>query len=258
MINGYFSAIARGIVLAEGASGGDAMSRTTTHAIADRALGSTPADREILEQPTRPLPRLVLADLVRHLDDANARSESAQAEDATVTVSAEENRKLLEHVFAMEEAPTQPVERPSHDDEPTLAASSPASATRMTARPPPLSMIVLTKPAPSRAPVTPAAIISPEVVPPSTPRVAPALFMPAEVPVVSLAFVPSPVSESRPRITAELAKRPREQSAVEGRQPIATFFLRLPKPGPQTYFVAGIWAMALSLFLVLMLMATSA
>ena len=99
------------------------------------------------------------------------------------------------------------------DDEPTLDAPAPSSPeaiaamsapypARVTAgRPPPLKMLVITRPA--------------------------------------------RVSRSTPAVTRE----------AERRRSGATSTIRLPKRDIQTYLVAGIWAMALSLIVVLIVMA---
>jgi len=160
--------------------------------------------------PTRPLPVFRLEDEARRLDRAAALASMRRNDDATVTVSPE-NMKLLASVFADQTAPER---MPSplgvfhnSDDEPTLDAPAPSSPeaiaamsasrpARVTARPPALKMLVITRPAP----------------------------------------VSRPVSAS----------------------PSATSTIRLPKRDLQTYLVAGIWAMALSLIAVLMFMATSA
>jgi hypothetical protein len=233
------------------------------------AGSDAPADFVYTEQPTRPLPKFVLAEEARRLDAANARDD----EDRTVTVSADENKKLLESVFAAAPDGTMPTDRANTDDEPTLDAPSPVAdpafdaapprPVRVTARPPALRTLVITKPAPSRMPA-PAAILSPQAVPPAPPpfpRAAPALVMtPALIaPPAAPAVVAAPVSGFRPKITPELANAARVvRDAEERRRKDVTFTIRLPKRSAQTYLVAGIWAMALSLFVVLMLMATSA
>lgn len=242
------------------------------------------------KNPTRPLPTFRLEEEARRLDAAAAAaSASASAasaarfdEDATVTVSAEENKKLLASVFAAasgERAPSPLGDRPCTEDDPTLDAPSPSSPdllamaalqrqVRITARPPALKSLVITRPAPINTPrpaVAPAAVIANVATQPlEFPRAAPPLCMAlvASAPASSPAPLSSPAmppSGFRPRITPELAQAAR--SAREGgevRRSAATFKIRFPKRNMTTYVVAGIWAMALSLIAVLMFMATSA
>jgi hypothetical protein len=124
----------------------------------------------------------------------------------------------------------------------------------VTARPPALRALVLTTPPPARN-TTPipgaAAIAAPAPAPaPSFLRAVPALVMTPALhlrEVAPAAFVPPP-SGFHAKVAPELvhAARARRDAA------------RLPKGNAQTYLVAGIWAMALSLFAILMFMATSA
>ncbi|MDB4938778.1 MAG: hypothetical protein JWP87_5750 [Labilithrix sp.] len=258
------------------------MSRSSSHALADRALANdsaegAPADLVYGEQPTRRLPKFILAEEARRLDMASERDE-----DATVTIGAEENKKLLASVFAAAPAPApapgrdERGDRPNTDDEPTLDApcpivdgmpafeAAPPRPVCITARPPALRTLVITKPAPARktTPVAPAATISPDAVPPSFPRAAPSLVMTLAAiaaPAIIPAAVVAPVSGFRPKISPELRKAVRDLREAEDRRRSATTFrVYLPKPNAQTYVVAGIWAMALSLLAVLMFMATSA
>jgi hypothetical protein len=282
------------------------------------ALESAPADDLAYgnEQPTKPLPMLTPFDLAqeaRRLDEeARERDEEARKRDEavraaraeldderTVTIGAEENKRLLASVLAVgdhaaahaaERRALVRDERYNTDDEPTLDAPSPVTSlqvqgepeptpvpVRITARPPALRAIVLTRPAPvpapkstSRAEVSPNAVISPRAVPAmeaasSTPAVN-ALRALAAVPAIAATpaapavFVTPPASGFRARITPELAKAARELHAVEDarRRGEATFTIRLPKRSKETYLVAGIWAMAVSLIAVLMFMASSA
>ncbi|MDB5220355.1 MAG: hypothetical protein JWO86_8282 [Myxococcaceae bacterium] len=251
------------------------------------------------KNPTRRLPFFRLEEEARRLDlEAAKASASERDEDATVTVSAEENKKLLASVFAAAAGATDSPdpgsstspdpgswnEHPSSDDEPTLDAPAPSSpeaiaalsmprAVRVTARPPALKMLVITRPPPPahvpRSSVAPAAVISAAAVMPSIatepvafPRTSPALVMslwappPAGAPA---AFVAPPPSGFRRKITPELARSARElREAEDRRRSVGTFTIRLPKRNAQNYVVAGIWAMALSLFAVLLFMATSA
>jgi len=175
------------------------------------------------KSPTRPLPRLSLEDAVRRLDQAFA------AEDATVTVSPEQNKELLASAFA--DAPPGPLGDASDhayntDDEPTLDAPAPAS--------------------------------SPEVLAAlSFPRTAPALVMSMPAPVPA-SFDPPP-SGVRRKITPQDVQTARDlRMAAERRRKDATLAIRLPKLKTETYVVAGIWATALGLFAALLFMVTSA
>jgi hypothetical protein len=222
------------------------------------------------ESPTRPLPVFRLEEEARRLDEAAAAASAAAAksaacgEDATVTVSAEENLKLLASVFAgasndatnasnaSESSDAGPVTKRSSvapyrntDDEPTLDASAPSTPealaavsmqrpVRVTARPPALKMLVITRPPP--APHKPRASVVP----------APA---------------PAPAAASRTDASAPLGDSPSglhlRIDRVASRPAPATYPIRRAKRDMQTYLVVGIWAMALSLLAVLMFMATS-
>lgn len=129
------------------------------------------------------------------------------------------------------------------DDEPTLDAPAPSSPAaiaamldprpvRVTAHPPALKMLVITRPPPqtARASVAPAA-------------------------------APGEPSQSglRPKVTPELEPMTgRRGGAEDGRRSAATARRRRPTRGRQTYVVAGIWAMALLLVAVLMYVLISA
>ena len=254
----------------------------------DNAIAAQPTWAED-NNPTRPLPTFRLEEEARRLDLAAARASVRYDEDATVTVSAEENKKLLAGVFAAAAAIDQnaietlpgpvddPQGHPAKDDEPTLDAPAPSSPeaiasmsaprpVSMMARPPALKMLVITRPAPIHTPrgaVPPSAVITAAVAGPvAFPRTAPALVMslaaPAPAPAPA-AFVAPPLSGLRRKITPELARSARALRDAEVRRPSAgTFAIRLPKRNVQNYVVAGIWAMAVSLLAVLMFMATSA
>jgi hypothetical protein len=249
------------------------------------------------KNPTRPLPTFRLEEEARRLDAAAAAASAASAsasasaaaarfdEDATVTVSAEENKKLLASVFAgaagasSERSPSPLGDWPCTEEDPTLDAPSPSSPdllalaalqrqVRITARPPALKSLVITRPAPVNTPrpsVAAAAVIANVATQPlEFPRAAPPLFMalvaqpPASSPA-PLASAAVPPSGFRPRIAPELAQAARSARGVgEARRSSATFKIQLPKRNMTTYVVAGIWAMALSLLAVLMFMATSA
>jgi hypothetical protein len=286
------------------------------------ALEPAPADDLVYgnEQPTKRLPMLTPFDLAqeaRRLDEearkrdeaAREREEAGRAahgaldDERTVTIGADENKRLLASVLAHgdhagarpeDHRPLVRDDRYDTDDEPTLDAPSPVTSlhvqgerereptpvpvpVRITARPPALRAIVFTRPAPAPAPkstpraeVSPIAVISPCAVPPmeapsSTPAVN-ALRALAAVPAIAATpaapavFVTAPASGFRARITPELAKAARELHAAEDARlrGEATFTIRLPKRSEETYLVAGIWAMALSLIAVLMFMASSA
>jgi hypothetical protein len=198
------------------------------------------------EQPTKRLPMLTpfaLAQEARRLDEeARKRDEAARAaldDERTVTIGAEENERLLASVLALgaeaRKAEAQPRglvrdERYTTDDEPTLDAPSPVTSVQAK---------------------------SPAV---DTLRALAAVPEIAAAPATPAAFVSEPVSGFRPRITPELAKAAREAHAAEDARlrSGATFTIRLAKRTTETYLVAGIWAMALSLIAVLMFMASSA
>ena len=253
----------------------------------DDAMAAQPTWAED-RSPTRPLPLFRLEEEARRLDLAAAAASARYDEDATVTVSAEENKKLLASVFAaaaagginqdvIETLPgpiDDPEGHPANQEEPTLDAPAPSSpdatailsaprAVSVTARPPALKVLVITRPAPIHTPrsaVAPSAVISAVAAPVAFPRTAPALVMSLAAPApAATALVAPPPSGLRRKITPELARSARElRSAEDRRRGAATFTIRMPKRNVQNYVVAGIWAMALSLLAVLMFMATSA
>lgn len=232
------------------------------------------------EQPTRRKPAFDLAAESRRLDEAHAADL-----DSTVTIGPEENRRLLASVFALASdlAP-----HSNTDDEPTLDAPAPVLVggvpcdeppprpARVSARPPALRSFVITSPAPvasARAPrsapklaVAPEAVISLDAVPTvpaNLPRPQPSLVMTASAQVPAFENVVVPPSSRRLRVTPQLAEAAREvreagERRAQQRRNATTFTIRLPKTTSQTWIVAGIWAMALSLVAVLMIMATSA
>ena len=254
----------------------------------DDAMAAQPTWAED-RSPTRPLPLFRLEEEARRLDLAAAAASARYDEDATVTVSAEENKKLLASVFAaaaaginqdaIETLPgpiDDPEDHPANEEAPTLDAPAPAPsspganailsaprAVSVTARPPALKVLVITRPAPIHTPrsaVAPSAVISAVAAPVAFPRTAPALVMSLAAPApAATALVAPPPSGLRRKITPELARSARElRSAEDRRRGAATFTIRMPKRNVQNYVVAGIWAMALSLLAVLMFMATSA
>lgn len=220
------------------------------------AIATEPAqnqDNVSHEAPTRPLPKLTTFDLIaeaRRLDAA-ARANRAD-EDCTVTIGAEENKRLLASVLAMGEAASpSPVGGPQRnpDDEATLDAPTPLTAVQLAAvqreidltplpvpahvaigaRPPALRTLVITRPAPIKAaavtlPATPAALAS-------------------------------SASGIRERVSAEVVDAAREARALAKRPSAPSW---LPQNTTETYVVAGIWMMALSLIALLMVMVTSA
>ncbi len=211
------------------------------------------------ESPTRPLPVFRLEEEARRLDEAAAAASAAAAraaacgDDATVTVSAEDKMKLLASVFAGASNDASHASHASHaseassdagpvtkrssvapyrntDDEPTLDAPAPSTPealaalsmqrpVRVTARPPALKTLVITRPPP----------------PPHTPR-------------ASLATAPTPSSSSGLHLRIDRA---------DSGPAAATYPFRRSERDMQTYLVVGIWAMALSLLAVLMFMARS-
>ena len=215
------------------------------------------------KNPTRPLPVFRLEEEARRLDQAAEESAQKAAalaatrcdDDATVMVSAADNERLLVSIFpgaAPDKMPSPLGDRDLRctDDEPTLDAPVPSSPealaaisvarpVRVTARPPALKMLVITRPPP----------------PPHTPRSSVAPDAPSRaVPVVE-----PRESGFHSTIAPELALAARgRRDAEEDRRSGATFTIRLPRPDATTYVVAGIWAMALSLIVFLMLMVTSA
>lgn len=252
------------------------MSRSTATAPdhAPMSALSTSDCNAVLESPpssepaTRRMPAFSLAEEARRVDEARRLEEERRVseprldidEDATVTVGAEEHRKLMESAFAVfgsERAPG----RPNTDDEPTLDAPSPgvsaqliaslgmspaAPPARVTARPPALRALVLTPPPAPKAGVHPG--VSPAARPTLVPRTTP-----------QPAFVVAPVSGYRPKVTAEMARAARQARIdEEHRLHEAAFTVRMPTRNAETLVVAGIWAVAFSLIAVLMIMATSA
>ena len=206
-------------------------------------------------QPTRKMPKFVLDEEARRLFE----QPSVNREDATVTISADENRKLLASLFTDDETPTN---RPSSDDEPTLDAPAPVSGTRETepapamapapvaARPRGLRSLVLTTPMPTRA-VTPsfARHSRPVEMPPLAP-VSPLAPMPLPW-VAPAAFVGPSVPSCRPMVTPATP-------AVTPVRPVVATAVHVPKRNQATYLVAGIWTLALSLLAVLTFIAASA
>jgi len=200
------------------------------------------------DSPTKPMPKFVLADASRLVEQARE-----QDEDQTVMMGAEENKKLLANVLALGQA-AQP--RPNTDDEPTLDTPAPlsnpdvilAAAALDLTLPLPLEPSAATPvPAPAPMPVR-SAVAAPPVAPLNLqPPLAVALTLPAIVAV-------APVSSIRPRITPQLAQAARVARVQEDfrRAPA----LQAPKRNLNV-LVVGIWAFALSLCGVLMFLAMS-
>jgi hypothetical protein len=232
------------------------------------------------KNPTRPLPMFRLEEEARRLDQAAAMAAMGDEGDSTLSVSAADNAKLLSSHFpgATGEQMPSPIGEPANsDDEPTLDAPVPSSPeviaamsllcpVRVTARPPALRSLVITRAAPTRLPrpsVAPAAVIAQLPCEPlAFPRSAPSLLMSASE------FEPAPPSpppelvappSGSHRIAPERAQTARYvHDAEDGRRSESTLMSRRRKRHVQTYVVAGIWAMALSLIALLMFMATSA
>jgi hypothetical protein len=169
------------------------------------------------KNPTRPLPKFRLEEEARRLDQALTN------EDRTVTVSAEQNRRLLASVFAEAGAMRSPIsdsplDAPANaDDEPTLDAPAPAAGSITEAIVARLSLgpqLVRTAPA---APATP-----------SRPPALKMLVITRPMPVATLA------------LGATMAAPPTPSA----------------KPAIDTYVVAGIWATAAFLIGLLMFIAT--
>ena len=149
-------------------------------------------------------------------------------------------------------------ERPrSTDDEPTLHVPSPVrppSGTRPSGRPPALRALVLTPPpipsrSSSRLAVAPVAVITKVCAP--DPTAIPVRF--------ATPAPPPPASGCRREVEPQLAQAARSTREDEvRRRSEKTFTLHLPQPTTQNFVVAGIWATALSLLAVLMIMATAA
>lgn len=157
------------------------------------------------EQPTKRLPMLTPFDLAqeaRRLDDeARMRDEAARA--------------------ALDDEPTLDAPSPVTSVEPKGEPASTSVPVRITARPPALRGLVLTRPAP----------------PKSTPRVEV-----SSIAVISASAVPA--IAAAPATPAVLASQPVSALA--------------PKRTTETYLVAGIWATAMTLLAILMFMTSSA
>jgi hypothetical protein len=235
------------------------------------------------KNPTRPLPVFRLEEEARRLDQAAAMAAMGSEGESTLSVCAAHTAKLLSSHFpgtTGEQMPSPTGEPANSDDEPTLDAPVPSSPevisaiaamtspgpVRVTARPPMLKSLVFTRPAPARSPrasVAPAAVISQLPTEPlALPRSAPSLVMstsefePAS-PSTPLALDAPPSGAHR--IAPERAQTARDlRDTEDGCRSEPTIMSRRRKRSVQTYVVAGIWAMALSLIALLMFMATSA
>ena len=197
------------------------MSRYTSHATDQ----SERLETESNEQATRPLPRLTPFDLEEEARRLDALACALDDSESTLMIGADENRRLLATAFALGEASAA---RPAHDDEPTVAARAPHL------------FLVPSLPVEAEVEVEPA---------PATLRMLVAL--PA-------AAVPPPSGE-RARIPPHVAlatgeihppRAPRTAPKAEA--------ARLPQGTDQKWTVVAIWAMALSLFALLMLLVRSA
>lgn len=212
------------------------------------------------EQPTRRLQAFNLPEEARRVEEHGrglAASGRTDDDDATLNVAPEETAKLLASVFGLGQ------ERPrSTDDEPTLDAPSPVgppSGTRVSARAPALRALVLTPPpsparSSSRLAVAPVAVVTSACAP--EPNAIPVRFT---TPIPPPPVVTAPESGWRRKVEPQLAQAARSsREDEERRRGATTFTLHLPKPTTQNFVVAGIWATALSLFAVLMVMASAA
>lgn len=206
------------------------------------------------KNPTRPLPMFRLEEEARRLDQAAAMSCDDDAggyansdDEPTVDAPVPSSPEVISAIAAM---------------------SSPRPV-RVTVRRPVVTPLVITRPAPTRPPrasVAPAAVISQLIPlePPPFPRIAPFLVMTMPEPALETPSTPAawvaPPSGFRRKITLELAETARPRPDTEdGRRSEVRLMVRLPKKRDvQTYVVAGIWAMALSLIALLMFMARSA
>lgn len=201
------------------------------------------------KNPTRPIPVFRLEDEARRLDRA--------------AIAAMRKDDDLTELANSDDEPTLDAPAPSSPE--AIAAMSTPRPVRVTARPPALKSLVITRPAPTQTPrasVAPAAVLRQVATEPlAFPRSAPLLVMSisARAPASTPAAFVSPPSGSHRKITPEQARTARDLGNTEDRRRSeGTFTVRLRKRDVQTYLVAGIWALALSLFAVLMFMATSA
>ncbi len=195
------------------------MSRYTSHAT-DQSERLEP---ESNEQATRPLPRLTPFDLEEEARRLDALACALDDSESTLMIGADENRRLLATAFALGEASAA---RPAHDDEPTVAARAPH--------------LFLVPSLPLEVEVEPA---------PAT------LRMPVALPAAAL---PPPSGERAP-IPPHVAIAPREIHAPRApRTASKAEAARLPRGHNQKWTVVAIWAMALSLFALLMLLVRSA
>lgn len=221
----------------------------------EQASASNARFDDVEPPTTRRVHAFHLPDEARRVEEHLA-SQRQRDEDATVTIGAEENRKLLASVFSYG-ADREP--GPNTDDEPTLDAPVPAVALeamrqltpvpaepkRMT-RPPPLRGLILTSPPPRSTPrreVAPEAVIALADLPrPAKPLV-----------------IEPPASGWRKKLDPDVAQAGREERDAEARRrTTATFAIHLPKRDTETLVVAGIWATALSLIAFLMFIVSSA
>jgi hypothetical protein len=198
------------------------MSRSTSDATDE----SQRFDFESNEQTTRPFPKFNPFDLeaeARRLDSLACAHDDS---DSTLMIGAEENQRLLASAFALGEAA---VSRPAHDDEPTRALRAPQ-----------LFLVPAVEREVEPAPETMRMLIA-----------------------VPLAAVLPPPSGERPRATSEFTRTARYMHAYEVPREAPRAASRaastwLPRGAGQTWVVVAIWAMALSLLALLMLMVQSA
>ena len=195
--------------------------------------------------PTRPMPRFVLADASRLLQEAREHDQ-----DQTVMMGAEENEQLLANARALGQGAAR-----NTDDEPTLDTPVPLShpdvmkAALALDLPVPLSATPIPMPAPPPAVAMPPVAVT-------LPPVALRAVAVVAFPVALNAVVPAaPVSCTRARITPQLAQAARDARAMEDLRRTST--MRPASRNVQTVVVVGIWAFALSLCGVLMFLAMS-
>jgi hypothetical protein len=146
-------------------------------------------------------------------------------EEVTLTMRADETKRLIQTAFGDEA-----LDHPSKDDEITLECASPAAAPSAP-RLPALRMLAIAPPAPSSRP-------------PPLPRTTPP-------PPLTLANSEPPASRWRPHVTPALAQVARELLLAEDAQRRGL----AQKRKNQIWLVAGIWAMAFSLVVMLALIA---
>ncbi len=172
------------------------------------------------ELATRPLARLTPFDLEAEARRLDALACALDDAESTLMIGAEENKRLLATAFALGEARAS---RPTDDDEPTVATRAPHLFLV-----PDMQLELEIEPAP--ATVRMLAAIPPAAVPP-------------------------PPSGERSRVTFEVAREERVEHAFAApRADSVAAVTWLPRSTRDTWVVIAIWAMALSLTALLVLM----